>query len=265
MKKMILGLIFFAFFLFLGCDDQKKIEDKNVGAMLTSGKIERIDIEVIRAEENKKIGERRELNYDTFKDDPDSVVKKDWEKFYEKNFNLFLDFSNVVIPEVTDNFSRIIIVPPQLTYAEVMAAAAKKFTILLWNAHRGARFYDRDVSDDRVDTVAYAIRTKIFVLEEESPTDMPATDLINQGFRGITLKERILMELKCFDETGRHIDPKNWTLCAGSRENFSASDFNNSRFQDYVPAVKWNKDHLWIFHHSPDVVFPELCPFEVIE
>lgn len=35
--------------------------------------------------------------------------------------------------------------------------------------------------------------------------------------RGITLRERIIMELEYFKKTGQHLDIRNITLCSGSR------------------------------------------------
>lgn len=34
---------------------------------------------------------------------------------------------------------------------------------------------------------------------------------------GITLRERLLMEIQYFKETGSHLDIKGWTICSGSR------------------------------------------------
>ena len=35
----------------------------------------------------------------------------------------------------------------------------------------------------------------------------------------MTLKERMVLELKYFDETGKHLDIENWTLCTGFRHS----------------------------------------------
>jgi len=36
---------------------------------------------------------------------------------------------------------------------------------------------------------------------------------------GITLRERLLMEIEYFKETGQHLDVKGWTICSGSRDS----------------------------------------------
>lgn len=46
------------------------------------------------------------------------------------------------------------------------------------------------------------------------------------GVQGITLRERLLMELSYFSETGKHLDVKEVTFCSGSRDS-----------DGYVPGV----------------------------
>jgi hypothetical protein len=47
--------------------------------------------------------------------------------------------------------------------------------------------------------------------------DMSADDLKEKGIVGITLEERLAMEIDYFKRTGKHLDIDNWTLCSGSR------------------------------------------------
>jgi len=58
--------------------------------------------------------------------------------------------------------------------------------------------------------------------------NLSANDLGRRNIAGITLEERLVYELKYFEETGNHLDIKNWTLCAGS----CYSD-------GFVPGVYW--------------------------
>lgn len=53
--------------------------------------------------------------------------------------------------------------------------------------------------------------------------------------KGITLRERLLMELQYFDETGEHLDVEGVTFCSGSR----SSDGN-------VPSVYWRPVNRWV-------------------
>lgn len=36
---------------------------------------------------------------------------------------------------------------------------------------------------------------------------------------GITLRERMLLEIQYFEDTGSHLDVKGWTICSGSRDS----------------------------------------------
>lgn len=49
--------------------------------------------------------------------------------------------------------------------------------------------------------------------------------------KGITLRERLLLEIAYFKETGDHLDINNWTLCSGSRSSDGS-----------VPYVRWYPD-----------------------
>lgn len=55
------------------------------------------------------------------------------------------------------------------------------------------------------------------------------------GFKdGITLRERILLELAYFQETGNHLDVKGWTLCSGSRHSGGSvpgADWDDGKFR----------------------------------
>ena len=53
---------------------------------------------------------------------------------------------------------------------------------------------------------------------DEENANKSADDLGKEGNEGITIRERIIMELQYFEETGKHLDLDNWTLCAGSRD-----------------------------------------------
>jgi hypothetical protein len=66
---------------------------------------------------------------------------------------------------------------------------------------------------------------------DEEFKNMSANDLERQGIKGITLRERLLMEIEYFKETGGHLDIDNITLCSGSRNSDGS-----------VPGVGWYGD-----------------------
>jgi hypothetical protein len=63
---------------------------------------------------------------------------------------------------------------------------------------------------------------------DEDLRNMSADDLEKKGIKGITLRERLILELQYFNETGKHLDINNWTLCSGSRDSGG-----------FIPYVYW--------------------------
>lgn len=75
------------------------------------------------------------------------------------------------------------------------------------------------------------VTTRTFAPNVEADPNLAnksADDLEKEGVEPITLRERLIMELQYFKETGKHLDLANITLCAGSRSE--GGD---------VPCVDW--------------------------
>jgi hypothetical protein len=84
---------------------------------------------------------------------------------------------------------------------------------------------------------------------DEEYKSMSAKELDGKGIVGITLRERLLMEIQYFDKTGYHLDIESITLCSGSRD--SGGD---------VPSVYWSPayrmvyvDWCHVLHSSPPI------------
>lgn len=75
---------------------------------------------------------------------------------------------------------------------------------------------------------------------DEDLKNKSANDLEKEGIPGITLRERLLYELAYFNKTGQHLDVKNVTLCAGSRDSGGR-----------VPRVRWGSDELYVRWYAP--------------
>jgi hypothetical protein len=84
---------------------------------------------------------------------------------------------------------------------------------------------------------------------DEAYKNKSAQDLEKEGGKFITLRERLLMELDYFKETGNHLDIENWTLCAGSRYADGS-----------VPDVRWCSYDRGLYVHwcSVDNRYPSL-------
>lgn len=110
--------------------------------------------------------------------------------------------------------------------SEILAEMKSKFDVWCW--------YD-DAQLDKDFPPPTEIRTRYFKKTVEADPEMAnksASDLEKEGVKGITLRERLLMEIQYFDETGGHLDIDNWTLCIDSRYSGGG-----------VPDVDWYSDY----------------------
>jgi len=96
--------------------------------------------------------------------------------------------------------------------SEIMNEMRSKFKVWSWYTNEQL---DKDFPPPK------EITTREFadnVEADEEYKNMSANDLGEiKGFQGITLRERLLMEIQYFDKTGKHLDVDNITLCSGSR------------------------------------------------
>lgn len=74
----------------------------------------------------------------------------------------------------------------------------------------------------------YTIYFKSVQEADEENKNLSAKDLEVKGIKGITLEERLLLEIEYFKKTGKHLDTNSWTLCSGSRADGS------------VPGAAWD-------------------------
>jgi len=154
-------------------------------------------------------------------------IREEWQEFYRKYFRITVDFSDVIIPEDPGGFPRVIFIPEGLTFATVIKALREKFKVSLYTED-----LDKDVTENiRIPDKSYAIRVHGRQEADEEWKDTSASQLKEQNVNCVTLMERLVDELKWFDETGEHMDIDNWTLCAGSRRSVG-----------YVPGVHWDSD-----------------------
>lgn len=152
-------------------------------------------------------------------------IKSEWAEFYRKHFRLSVDFSDVVVPVDPSGFDRIIFIPKGLKMNRVVKVLKKKFNVSLY-----VDDLDGDVRENiRSADKSYAIRLRDRVEADEELKNLSANQLKERGDNIITLLERLVYELKYWDETGGdHLDLSNWTLCAGSRYS-----------DGLVPCVHW--------------------------
>ena len=86
---------------------------------------------------------------------------------------------------------------------------------------------------------------------DEENANKSANDLKQED--QITIRERIIIELAYFEETGEHLDKDNWTLCAGSRDRGGG-----------VVGASWGDDGFGVGWGSPSHRNPNLRSRSVI-
>jgi hypothetical protein len=155
----------------------------------------------------------------------DELVRS-WQGFYRDFFEINTDFSNLRIPAHHQGFDRLIIVA-QGIYPEQLYHKCRE-SFFGWKSTNDS--LDKVVQSDRSSkNGTYAIWFRETIEADEDLKNLSAEELKAQGIPCITLEERLLYELKYFDETdGGHLDLDNVTLCSGSRY-----------IDGYVPTVRY--------------------------
>ena len=153
-----------------------------------------------------------------------NTIQEEWQEFYRKYFRMTVDFTEVAIPENLGDFERVIFIPQGLTYTDIVKVLKKKFKVWFYTEK-----LDKDIKDDvRTSDKAYAVRLRERMEADEEWKNTSANQLKKQSINTMTLMERLILELKYYDETGEHLDINNVTLCAGSRSSGGS-----------VPRVDW--------------------------
>ncbi|HOK35230.1 MAG TPA: hypothetical protein PLL80_00060 [Candidatus Pacearchaeota archaeon] len=156
----------------------------------------------------------------------DLFMIAEWQKFYNELFGIKINFSNISIPERKKGFNRLIIVAQGITPQQIYDKCAEFF--FCWKCTY--QNLDECVYSERsAKNGSYAVWFRKVIEPDRELRSLSANNLKKRGIVGITLEERLLMELKYFKETGNHLDRKYITLCSGSRYSNGA-----------IPGVHWD-------------------------
>lgn len=157
-------------------------------------------------------------------------IKSTWQKIYKDWFGLKKDFSEIQTPQQYDPQKHFaIIVANGLMMKDIVIAMGKKFKVYLYTEN-----LDKDVNqnDRTAEGGDYIVLFERNIESDEEFKNFSANQLKTMNHKGITLMERLLLEVLYFNETKKHLDINNITLCSGSRYD----DGN-------VPNVNWNSDN----------------------
>ncbi len=168
-----------------------------------------------------------------------------WYDFYGRIFDGVVNLSELSIPIKPDYECWPIVMVPRITNNNAFDVCKRRFG-KAWR-------YTDDLNTVR-DIVgrpdgAYVVWVKKNVEADPDLANVSAEEIERSALNTLTLRERLVLELKYFDETKQHLDTENWTLCAGSR-----------CAGGYVPDVGWGGSGagLRVFWYSADDAHPDL-------
>ncbi len=163
---------------------------------------------------------------------------EEWTLFYRKHFGI--ELGEVQVPNHQPGFDRLIIVSKELCRPVKLNGNEEErvqpmnwvFTVCerLFTSWKYADDLDADVTenDRHPKDGTYAVWVRDRVEADEENKSQSANQRREQKRTDQTLLERMLHEIKYFEETGKHLDLENMTLCAGSRHQ-----------DGYVPDCFW--------------------------
>lgn len=162
------------------------------------------------------------------------IQKKDprkvWGKIYKEWFDLEKDFSNLKIPKHYNSKKHFLVIVAQgVAINHVFSAIRKKFEVYLYAEDLN---YNVKQNDRTAEGGDYIVLFKRNIEADEEFKNLSANQLKTAGHKGITLTERLLLEVLYFTKTKKHLDIVNWTLCSGSHDA-----------DGRVPHVSWNSDY----------------------
>jgi len=175
----------------------------------------------------------------------------EWEGFYQDTFGIKADFSNLRIPEKQPGFNRLIIMAEGMTPQRLYDKCGEFFACWKWTGDSldNVVAYSERTSKNG----AYAVWVRDRVEADEEFKKLSADEIKAKNINTETLEERFIHELKYFRETRAHLDLRNITLCAGSRDSDGA-----------VPGVYWYDDELRVHWYNPDNSYDDLRPRQVV-
>ena len=164
--------------------------------------------------------------------------RREWERFYHDIFGISADFSDLSLPEKQVGFNWLIVMHQGLTEHILIGACEKRFKVQ-------CSIKDKDliaIKSTRTNNKTYAFWVRDRIEADDENKNKSANDCGREGINGITLAERLLLELWYHWKTDKHLDIENYTLCSGSRIPGG-----------YVPRVTWHAIELEVRYDSyPD-------------
>jgi hypothetical protein len=168
-------------------------------------------------------------------------------KILDSNFDSYSPPITGTVPYTGENVYTTNVSSSQQEYWEVKEVNKKTSDILdeCRSKFKVYSYYNNEKLDEMFPIPKMTTRKfKANIEADEDLKNMSANELEKAGIEGITLRERLLLELQYFNKTGGHLGVENWTLCSGSRYSDGS-----------VPSVRWDSsyDLLYVDWSAPDV------------
>ncbi len=160
----------------------------------------------------------------------DVLPDLDWGKTYEE---LGAPFDPSILPPVDPTQWHIPVLPGVTSNKVVEALRRLDVKVSLYVEDLDANV---PVNDRVPQEKPYVVSVRRRVEADEENKNLSANDLKEQKILGITLPERLLLELAYYLTTGQHLDVECWTLCSGSRNSDGS-----------VPSVHWRSSHRKVY------------------
>jgi len=155
-------------------------------------------------------------------------LKSTWTKIYQDWFGREVDFTELTIPSFYDSAKHFAVIVAQCTAMnEVFTAMNNKFNLYSYTGNLDSSV----ITNDRIADKDYVIIFNKNIKADDNLKNLSANKLIEMNISGITLLERLLLEVLYFDNTSGHLDINDITLCSGSRDSGGNA-----------PVVFWDDD-----------------------
>ena len=187
-----------------------------------------LDATKVRADLTNKSGLGRALGeflrerYAVRSDFPEAAA---WTDFYRRIFGREVDLAGLQVPAKPEHPCWPVVMVQGIANNDAFDACKKQFG-KAWSYTDDLNTVRNIVSRP---TGAYVVWVKVNVEADPELANISAEEIEKRGQNTLTLRERLVLELKYFDETKSHLDIENWTLCAGSRCAGGG-----------VPGVRWD-------------------------
>ncbi|MDD5340999.1 MAG: hypothetical protein PHC97_01025 [Patescibacteria group bacterium] len=158
----------------------------------------------------------------------------EWERFYEEVFGIKVDLSNLVLPQKQDGFNWLLVMAEGLIPNRLFDKFKERFATY--------RYYDdlNTITSVRKTDKTYAIWLRDRIEADEENKNLSANKCKELNINGVTLEERLLLELFYHWRTNKHLDINNVTLCSGSRYS-----------DGHVPCVRWGDVRVFVGFCGP--------------